>query len=215
MNVTLTRTYLLWMSTWVALEQSWILLFSFHKTKQEINEEYNILRKAHKNPDHFAPIYNKYFEEIFAFVFKRVVDEDVTADLTSIIFYKALHNIKKFKFKGLPFSAWLYRIAINTVNEHFRKQKKETRYISAEVEQIGSFFEDLDLDPKVSAEERIVELLAELNPKDLQIIELRFFENYSYREIGEIMGMSETNSKTKTFRILKKLKEIYKSKWPK
>lgn len=164
-----------------------------------------------QNPESFAPIYNKYYDEIFGFVYKRVADEDMTADVTSMVFYKALYKLEKFKFKGLPFSAWLYRIAINEVNQHFRKQKKETRFISIDEVQVGSFFESLEI--AVNKEERIIELLEVIKPTELELIELRFFEEYSYREIGQVLGLSETNAKTKTFRVLKKLKKIYKSKW--
>ncbi len=190
-----------------------MLFASFHKSKEEINDEYAVLKRSMQNPDHFAPIYNKYYSEIFGFVFKRIADEDVTADITSIVFYKALYNLKKFKFRGLPFSSWLYRIAINSVNEHYRKEKKNTRFVTIEPEQIGSFLMDLNLDETEDMEARVVELLGMLKPVELQIIELRFFENCSYREIGDILSLSETNSKTKTFRILKKLKQFYDSKW--
>lgn len=76
-------------------------------------EENEIIEAAKNDPVQFKPLYEKYFKRIFLFVYHRVEDRDITADLTSQIFLKAMQRMHQFKFRGLPFSSWLYRIAIN------------------------------------------------------------------------------------------------------
>ena len=96
---------------------------SYHKTKKEILTEINQVQKAQKNPHHFGPLYNKYYDSIFMYVFKRLDNEHATAEITANVFFKCLQNIGMFKFQGVPFSAWLYKIAINEINHFFRKTK--------------------------------------------------------------------------------------------
>ena len=186
-----------------------ILLFGYHKSENEIKEEYSILKKSLSNPEAFGVIYEGYYDEIFGFIYKRTLDEELTSDLTANVFYAALFNLRKFKFKGLPFSSWLYRIALNSISMHYRKEKTKEKYVSAEKNQLHNLVDEIHFELKEEKIEYIVNnLLGKLKENELQIIEMRFFENMSYREIGEVLGLSETNTKTKTFRIIKKLRKI-------
>jgi len=182
---------------------------SFHKSKEQISSEQQLVDAAQKNPDNFAPIYELYFEQIFIFISKRIVEENTTAELTSEVFYKALYNIKKYKFKGLPFSAWLYRIASNTVAEYYRKQKKAQRHISLNGEQLVTIVSEVvDEDNYEDKKKLLLHLLEQLKEHEIQLLEFRFFENYSFKEIGEILGLTENNAKVKTFRVIKKMRKI-------
>jgi RNA polymerase sigma-70 factor (ECF subfamily) len=92
--------------------------------KNALRDEELLIRNSQADPEAFRPLYEKYFKRIFLFVHHRVGDKAMTADLTSQVFLKALINIKKFSFRGLPFSAWLFRIALNECNDFFRKNKR-------------------------------------------------------------------------------------------
>jgi len=95
-----------------------------HISQEDILLEYETVKKAVKDPGEFQVLYDKYFTPIFNFIFRKIDDEEITADLTSQTFLKALRNLKKYKYKGVPFSAWLYRIASNEVNKHYRSRKR-------------------------------------------------------------------------------------------
>ena len=84
------------------------------------NEE-EVLTLSRTDPEAFKSIYTKYFKKIFLFVLHRIGEKQISADITQQVFLKALMGLSKFQFKGLPFSAWLYRIAINECNDFFRK----------------------------------------------------------------------------------------------
>src|SRR5690606_38641575 len=78
-----------------------------------------------KDNRYFAPIYERYHEQIFRFVYKRMDNIDDAGDITSQVFFKALVNLKSFKHTASPFVSWLYRIALNEVNQFYRDQKKK------------------------------------------------------------------------------------------
>lgn len=163
---------------------------------------------AQKNPERFNVLYDKYYKQIFLFVFRRIGSEELTADITSHVFLIALSNIKKYKSRGVPFSAWLFRIAVNGVNEYFRKSKKE-RTISIEEAEIDQILQEPHLNMHNNEDEKLLlKALSHLNAYDIQFIEMRFFEKRPFAEIADILDMTENNAKTKMYRLLDKLKLI-------
>ncbi|MTI20119.1 sigma-70 family RNA polymerase sigma factor, partial [Fulvivirga sp. RKSG066] len=110
---------------------------------------------------------------------------------------------------GVPFSAWLYKIAINEVNAFFRQQKKFSRSVNIEDQDINLLITEIDYkEPQIDPHVLIPVLLEQLSEHEIQFIELRFFENYSFKDMGYLLGLTEVNAKVKTYRILKKLKKI-------
>lgn len=182
------------------------------QSEKEIEEEWQIIKRAKKHPEAFGLLYEKYYEAIFLFVERRLGNTELAGDLTSQVFLKAMTQLEKYKFKGLPFSAWLYRVASNQVNEHYRKSKRR-RVISLEdshYDRLISDAEDLeelrDHDPGAM----INALLGELSEAEVQLLELRFFEERPFKEVAFIMGITENNAKVRAFRIIDKLKKIQK-----
>lgn len=175
-------------------------------TSGSISDE-EAIEKAKKNPQAYEILYKKYFHQIFRFIHKRVQDKDDTADIVSCVFIKSFHTIGDFKYKGIPYSSWLYRVAINECNQYFNKNK--TRHLVID-DQIGdSISLELEIDPEAeNLADRLPQVLTRLKPLELELIELRFYEGMSFREIGNVLNMSENHSKVKTFRVVKKLKTL-------
>ena len=98
---------------------------SGHMSDAEIRDEQQIVQKAKQDANAFGALYDRYFEGIFHFIYRRTDDEAVAGDLTSLTFLKALQNLKRYEFRGLPFSAWLFRIAANEVNKFLLCPQKE------------------------------------------------------------------------------------------
>ena len=171
-----------------------------HNEKQQIEE-------SKKNPKCFEPLYVKYYEPILKFVYKRVESFDDTKEIVAIVFTKALINITKYKDQGFPFSSWLYRISIKEVNQFYRDTKK-MRAISIDENGIQNLVADTDTEKK----EMISHLKTALNylsEDEYMIIELRYFEERPFSEVGEILGITENNAKVKTYRIIEKLKGVF------
>ncbi len=185
---------------------------SNHATEDEIQLEWAQIQKAQSDRQQFRPLYERYYEGIFRFVFKRVVDESLTADITSQVFLKALQKLNGYTFKGVPFSAWLYRIASNEVVQHYRNTKKN-RVVCIQDTQLNDLADELEYDDTLhQLKDKMVECLNILKEDELQLIELRFFEKLPYREIAEIMGLTESNAKVKTYRITEKLSKTINKK---
>lgn len=89
----------------------------------DTNEEKELIKQAQKNALAFGKIYDFYYPKIFGYVLRRTANFQIAQDITSETFFKALKPLWQFRFKGVPFSAWLYRIATNETANYFRKRK--------------------------------------------------------------------------------------------
>lgn len=168
--------------------------------------EWEEIQAAQQNPARFRPLYERYYEPIFRFVFRRTADSDLTADLCSQVFLKALQRLGAYQYRGVPFSAWLFRIASNEVAQHFR-QNSQKRTVSIEENTLSEVAEEMELEGDIWHMEELVEALDTLKPADLTLIELRFFEQRPFKEIAEILDITESNAKVKTYRILERLRK--------
>ena len=175
-----------------------------------MRDEYRLVQAAQQNPSRFGVLYERYHEQIYLFVYKRVMDEEETKDLTSQVFIKAMTHLKRYRFQGVPFSAWLYRIASNEVNQFFRKSNKE-RTISMESIQLKEMVEEAEVQATDENIQRMVAALTELEDGEIALIEARFFEKIPFKEIAVMFDLTETNAKVKVHRLLKKLNKMLQS----
>lgn len=176
-------------------------------TPAQIQEEYLLVKAAQKNPRRFSVLYERYYRQIFLFVYKRIDEEEGTADVTSQVFLKAMLSIEKYKFKGVPFSAWLYRIAINEVNQFFRETKNR-RTISVESAGLPQLLEEVEEPSNDAAVSRMLTVMQSLAPDEIQMLELRYFEKMPFKEVAEIYNITENNAKVRMYRILGKMKKL-------
>src|SRR5438067_1428616 len=84
-----------------------------------------LIEAAQRDPRRFADLYEDNFERVYAYIARRVRDRDQAQDLTADVFHQALANIKRYEWRGLPFVAWLIRIASNAITDHARHSRKE------------------------------------------------------------------------------------------
>jgi RNA polymerase sigma-70 factor (ECF subfamily) len=169
------------------------------------------IQAAQQDPARFNVLYDRYYKSIFVFIYRRTGDEELSADICSHVFLKALINIKKYEYKGVPFSAWLFRIAFNEINMYFRKNNK-TRVVSLEQGSLINMASEIEEADNADVEQKMLVALKGLPVDDVQLIELRFFEKRSFADIGGIVGITENNAKVKVYRILDKLKKLIGSK---
>lgn len=164
---------------------------------------------AKKNPKDFEPLYKKYFEPIFRFVYQRLDDKDAANDITQQVFINALVNIAKYQHRGLPFSSWLYRIAINELNKWFKSQKAD-RTLNIETAGLDEMIEEMEEKAYEEYYPKLAKTLTGLEPDNLLLIEMRFFEKRSFKEIGDIMDITENNAKVRLYRLLDRIKKALK-----
>jgi RNA polymerase sigma-70 factor (ECF subfamily) len=183
----------------------------YHATTEQMLSEYECVEAARKDPAKFAVLYNKYHEQIFRFIYQRLDDKDLAFDATSQVFLKALTNLPRYEYRGVPFASWLYRIATSEVNQLFR-QNKAQRTVNVESVHLYDMIDEMEEDKLEKYQGKLAEAIATLNEDDLQLIEMRYFEKRAFKEIGEILEITENNAKVKVYRILEKLKKALTGK---
>jgi RNA polymerase sigma-70 factor, ECF subfamily len=176
---------------------------------EEIKNEYQILQRARKDPKAFGELYEKHFDRIFNYIFRQTDDEELTADLSSQTFLIALKNIDKYEFRGVPFSAWLYKIASNEVNKHYRKQKHD-KVFSLEELRVKELFDQAHEDWDEEVIKKLILYLKDLPTEMLEVLELRFFEDKDFKEIAFILDITESGAKMRTYRALDRLRKNFK-----
>ncbi len=180
----------------------------YHQSKQSITDEFTLITNAKKDPERFGPLYEKYHAQIFRYVYQRMDDQELAFDVTSQVFIKALSNLHKYEYRGVPFASWLYRIAKSELYQAFR-DRKARRTVNVENMHLFEMIEEFDEDNSSENKKKLIDCLAAMKEKDMQLLEMRYFEKRSYREIGEILDISENTAKVRSFRALDRLKKLF------
>lgn len=157
------------------------------------------IEAAQKDPSRFAELYESNFERVYAFIVRRVRDRDEAQDLTSDVFHKALVNLPRFEWRGVPFAAWLIRIAANRMADRAKHAAKERDLPVA------------DDPPEVGLEEiehraELFRLVDRLPVDQHRVIVMRFAQEKPIRVIAEALGRSEGAVKQLQFRGLQNLR---------
>ena len=170
--------------------------------------EVEMIKEAQQNPERFEVVYNTYYEQVLRFVYRRMANIDDAYDITSQVFTKAFTNIKKFEFKNVPFSCWLFRIAVSEVGQFYRNAAK-LQTVSIDKKGIKNIAEETN-NEIIALEKQLMTAIHQLEAEEVQLIEFRFFDSLSFAEIATILSITENNAKVKTYRVLDKLRIIFK-----
>jgi RNA polymerase sigma-70 factor (ECF subfamily) len=156
-----------------------------------VQDEKNVVERAQKGDSNaFAQIYEEYFDRIYRYIAVRLGDRTEAEDLTEQVFLKTLESIKSFKWKGMPFSAWLFRIAHNQVIDYYRKMSKrqnlplDDAILSGGVDTASAAELNLKMDELKVAMTGLTDL-------QRQVIVLRFTSGLSIAETAKSMGKSD------------------------
>jgi RNA polymerase sigma-70 factor (ECF subfamily) len=173
-------------------------------------EDRLLVEAAQKDPTRFAELYELNFERVYAFVARRVGDRDAAEDLTSEVFHKALANLRRFEWRGVPFAAWLLRIAANAIADRAQRAGRELA-VDDPPELSEEATADVDLE-EVEHRARLFRLVDQLPADQRRVIAMRFAEEKSIREIAEELGRTEGAVKQLQFRGLQSLRTLIKVK---
>lgn len=175
----------------------------------DLQEEKQLVEDAKSHSESFAKLYDHYFPRVFAYVAAKVRDKSNAEDITSDVFIKVLENLDSFEWRGIPFAAWLFTIARNTVNNFYTKNNKGQ---TLELDE-GRFIENVknELSPKEKAtqqelSENVKKVLKSLPERELNVVQLKFFSQLNNREIVAVTGLSESNVAVILYRTLKRIK---------
>ena len=180
----------------------------YHHTEDKLMQELQWIKRAKDDPRGFEPLYNKYYEQIFRYIYQRMDDKELAHDITSQVFLKAMNNIQKYEYRGVPFASWLYRIAKSELYQSFRDEKA-TRTINVDTSNLSIMIDDIEEDASEENRAVLLSAIKELNEEEVQIIELRYFEKRSFKEIGDMLEITENNAKVKAHRVVQKMKKLF------
>ncbi len=175
------------------------------RTAETQVDEQQLIAAAKQNPQKFGVLYNKYYEQILRFVYQRVTTKDDAFDITQQVFLQAMLALPKYEYRGFPFSSWLYRIAINEMNQVFRKNEKQ-RGVNLEDRHLRDIVQEIGENSDEDKENAVLAALTVLEEDEFQLVEMRFFEKRAFKEIAEILDITEANAKMRLYRILERIK---------
>ncbi|NOZ71149.1 MAG: sigma-70 family RNA polymerase sigma factor [Chloroflexi bacterium] len=170
--------------------------------------EQALVERAKADPEAFGELYERYVDKIYNYIYYRVSDPTEAEDLTARTFFQALAKIESYEHRGLPFSAWLYRIAHNLV-ANWHRQRSRRKFVSIDDVNLTSFRRG---NPSVTAEmqetrSELLEAIHRLAEDRQQLLVLKYVERLSNVEIGQIMGRSESSIKSLYHRTLQALRK--------
>ncbi|XOB42241.1 MAG: RNA polymerase sigma factor [Candidatus Nealsonbacteria bacterium] len=178
-----------------------------------LKEEKQLVKKAQKDSEAFAELYNEHYSKIFSYALKRTANLEIAQDVTSETFFKALKKLWQFRWRNISFLSWLYKIANNEIANYFRKNKYKVS-----LEKIPEPFtirnpstEIIEGEQELKKHQDFLMLqkkISKLSVKYQEVISLRFFEKKKIKEIAEILGKKEGTIKSLLHRGLEKLRKL-------
>jgi len=155
-----------------------------------VQGEESLVRRAQENDQEaFAQLYEEYFDKIYRYLALRVGNEMEAEDMTQQVFLNALRSISSFKWKGVPFSAWLFRIAHNQAVDHLRrKQKRASVPLDESLSSGDSPHATTELKMDI---EQLLRATKRLTEAQREVISLRFTSELSIAQVAKVMGKSQ------------------------
>jgi RNA polymerase sigma-70 factor (ECF subfamily) len=161
-------------------------------------EERLLIEAAQRDPGRFAELYERNFERVYAYVARRVRRRAEAEDVTAEVFQQALANLSRFEWRGVPFAAWLLRMAANAMADRWHAAQRE----SGVPERAPASEEDIE------RRAMLFQLVDTLPPDQRRVVVGRFVEHKSICEMAREMERSEGAIKQLQWRALQSLREL-------
>jgi len=156
-----------------------------------VQDEESLVRRAQqRDQEAFAQLYEENFDKIYRYVVLRIGSKTEAEDMTQQVFVNALQSISSFRWKGVPFSAWLFRIARNQVVDYLRKKKRQA------TAPLDESLASSDSNPELAAEhssdiEQLLLATERLTEAQREVISLRFAGELAIAQVAKVMGKSQ------------------------
>jgi RNA polymerase sigma-70 factor (ECF subfamily) len=174
----------------------------------DVNDEIALAQAGEGNKEAFGVLYERYVGRIYNYIYYRTGNQSDAEDLTARVFFRAMHHIKNYQDRGLPFSAWLYRIAHNLVANWHRDNSRRPEIPLDDGVMVRHQWQEHPEQALLKAEEhqRLLNLIHGLTPDRQQLLILKFVDHLSNAEIGQVMGKTEGAVKSLYHRTLLSLR---------
>lgn len=162
------------------------------------DDERFLIEAAQADPARFAELYDRHVDRVYAYVSRRVGRRSDAEDITSAVFEQALTHLPRFEWRGVPFAAWLFRIAANALVDHWTRAGRDAHGGDVPDEQ-----EHQELERRLA----LFQLVDRLPDAQRQVIHMRFVEERSIREVAAALDRSEGAVKQLQLRALETLRQ--------
>jgi RNA polymerase sigma-70 factor, ECF subfamily len=169
---------------------------------RDCSAERALIEAAQRDRGRFSELYEANFERVYAYVVRRVRDRDEAQDITSDVFHLALKSLPRFEWRGVPFAAWLFRIAYNEIADRSKSIAKRRAFF----QESDAHVEDPASVDDAERRGRLFKLVERLPRDQSRVIVMRFTEDKSIREIAIALGRSEGSVKQLQFRAMQNLR---------
>jgi RNA polymerase sigma-70 factor, ECF subfamily len=169
--------------------------------KKEADERL-LVEAAQQDPARFADLYELHFERVYAYAVRRMSNRTEAEDLTSEVFHQALANLKRFEWRGIPFAAWLFRIAANLISDRWQRSGREVSDESQIESAQASPAEIEDVERRAT----LFRLVGTLPDEQRRVVVARFVEEKSIKEVAREIHKTEGAVKQLQFRALTNLR---------
>ena len=153
------------------------------------NEENLVLRAQKHDQKAFAQLYEEYFDRIYRYVTLKLGDKMEAEDVTQQVFLNTLRSLSSFKWKGVPFSAWLFRIAHNQVVDYWRKKRHPAVPLDESLASSNGNPQQL-AEHKLDTEQ-LLSATKKLTEAQREVIALRFSSGLPIAEVARVMSKSQ------------------------
>jgi RNA polymerase sigma-70 factor (ECF subfamily) len=171
---------------------------------RDCSAERALIEAAQRDRGRFSELYEANFERVYAYVIRRVRDRDEAQDITSDVFHLALKSLPRFEWRGVPFAAWLYRIAFNEIADRSKSIAKRRAHEFFQESDAG--ITDASSIDDAERRGRLFKLVERLPRDQSRVVVMRFAEDKSIREIAIALGRSEGSVKQLQFRAMQNLR---------
>lgn len=173
-------------------------------------DEATLIDAARRDPTTFGILYQRYLPRIYRYLRTRTTSEDDAADLTQQVFLKAFDALPSYRNQGVPFAAWLFRIARNVAIDHARRKRITLAWdLLPETLHPTTNTTPESVVLREEASQRLRVLLSQMDTGKRELLALRFAAGLTSREISAVVGKSESAVKKQLTRILQTIKEQY------
>ena len=159
--------------------------------RQEADERL-LIEAAQQDTARFAELYECHFERVYAYIVRRVGNRAETEDLTAEVFHQALANLKRFEWRGIPFAAWLFRIAANLISDRWQRTAREP--LSDDTADVESLPGKTGAIEEVERRATLFRLVDTLPAEQRRVVVLRFVEQKSIRKWRGKFGRQKARS---------------------
>jgi RNA polymerase sigma-70 factor (ECF subfamily) len=173
------------------------------KAQKREADERLLIEAAQHDPARFAELYESNFERVYAYIVRRVQNRAEAEDLTAEVFHQALANLRRFEWRGIPLSAWLFRIAANLMADRWQSSAREVQDDWGQIEAAQASSAEIE---EVERRTTLFRLVRTLPAEQRRVVVLRFVDQKSIKEVAQEIRKTEGAVKQLQFRALSTLR---------